>query len=589
MSLLPTAHAGQSFGTRRIDFFTVSGHVGNSEASTGHVIDTDGMDHEVRLMEESSALAPGDTATVLRVQSGPNRRSRPVAIINHSRGVWMRGAPDATAILARSGVTRTFNWWLSMLVLLLVAAASIWTDLHVFLTEVNGPLMASVPVFDVFADLNTRMPQLTSWRLETALPSGVFDALAGLNFIPMDRLTEWGVALLGGILAVVAFAARSWRLVYVPVFAVMALISGAVLSGADVTLALTTGAMVVFLVGGLINRIRDGGRFNARVDRLAEHVMRHPPEEGVVSSEASIAANDEAAATNTTTTDTTTAAAAIAAAAVIAEGSNSETPDVESESADTESDETELESEHAELEDIAAAVDPVVEDDDLPSVDAVAEAAALSEAEANGDSDSDNDNAAATEHDAERTMTVAAPPPMPSDEAVAAPEPAPEPASETASGTEAANDEDVPDETAQSEADEAVKSSVDLSEADPEPEEPASDAATIADNDTDEATPTDAEVATAEVADEPVEAGVSDDDLVASPPAEAEAVEENTPQSADPEPVASHEPQHAARGDAPGYAPVDDPMIDDVSDPMVTATESGDLAPGAPELDFDKA
>jgi hypothetical protein len=570
MSLLPTAHAGQSFGTRRIDFFTVSGHVGNSEASTGHIIDNDGMDHEVRLMEESSALAPGDTATVLRVQSGPNRRSRPVAIVNHSRGVWMRGAPDATAILARSGVTRTFNWWLSMLVLVLVAMASIWTDIHVFLTEVNGPLMASVPVFDVFADLSTRMPGLTSWRLETAIPSGLFDALAGLNFIPMDRLTEWGVALLSGVLAIVAFAARSWRLVYVPIFAVIALLSGAVLSGADVTLALSSGAMLVFMAGGLVNRIRDGGRFNARVDRLAEHVMRHPPEEGVVSSEASVAANDE-----TETGATSTAAAAIAAAAVIAEGSDTETTDVEPDDAGAESD-------HSELEGIAAAVDQIDEDDDLPSADAVAEAAALNQAEAAGeieaDGESDNDNTVATELDDERTMAVAAPPPMPSED----------PASAEADPIEtgAANDESAPDDTEASHSDESAESSADLADNDAKPEDSAVEPAVRADNDAEPDVAV-ADQSSVEAADESDEATASEDE-VALQPTEPEADDEEASQDADPEPVAALEPEQSAADDAPGYAPSDDPMIDDIDDPMVTATVSGDLAPGAPELDFDK-
>ena len=77
MSLLPTAHAGQGFGARRIDFYTVSGEVAASDAATGRVRDDDGIDHDVRLMERTSALAPGDNVTVLRVQSGPNRMRPP--------------------------------------------------------------------------------------------------------------------------------------------------------------------------------------------------------------------------------------------------------------------------------------------------------------------------------------------------------------------------------------------------------------------------------------------------------------------------------------------------------------------------------
>ncbi|MDF1769939.1 hypothetical protein [Maricaulis sp.] len=311
MSLLPTAHAGQSFGARRIDFYTVSGEVSASDDGTGRVTDTDGMAHDVHLLERSNALAPGDTASVLRVQAGPNRRSRPAAIVNHTRGTWMRASPDATGLLARSGVTRGFNWWLSVLALALVAIAAVWPAIHGFLTEVNGNLMASIPAFDVYAEIAAFLPGLSGWRLETALPAGLLDGLASLGFIPMDQLTEWGIGIGAGLLALLSFLGRSWRLVYIPALAALALATGAILGAALPTLAVIGGSLLLFMLGGLINRVRDGGRFNARVARLAEHALRNPPQEGVRTSDTSDA-----------TKAGVIASAAIAAATATAEGSD---------------------------------------------------------------------------------------------------------------------------------------------------------------------------------------------------------------------------------------------------------------------------
>ncbi len=309
MSLLPTAHAGQSFGARRIDFYTVSGEVSASDDGTGRVTDTDGMAHDVRLLERSNALAPGDTASVLRVQAGPNRRSRPAAIVNHTRGTWMRAAPDATGLLARSGVTRGFNWWLSVLALALVAIAAVWPAIHGFLAEVNASLVASVPAFDVYAEIAAVLPGLPGWRLEAALPPGILDALASLSFVPMAQLTEWGLGVGAGLLALLSFLGRSWRLVYIPALAALALAAGSILGTALATLTVVGGSLLLFMVGGLINRVRDGGRFNARVARLAEHALRNPPQEGVRASD-----------TSGTAAAGVIASAAIAAATATAEG-----------------------------------------------------------------------------------------------------------------------------------------------------------------------------------------------------------------------------------------------------------------------------
>ncbi len=281
MSLLPTAHAGQAYGARRIDFFTISGEIRQADGASGQLRDDDGMDHDVRLAEASNALTPGDSATILRVQAGPNRRSRPAALINHTRETWVRTTPDATTLLARSGVTRGFNWWLSILLLALTALAAVWPLLHAFLTEMNGGMMAGIPAFSIMDELLAFAPGLAGWRLEAALPAGLRDAIASLGFVPMDQLTEWGIALGGGALALIAYLARSWRLLYVPAFAAFAVMAGVIFGGVGATLALIGGAVLLFLAAGFFNRVRDAGRFNARVERLAGHVLRNPPQESV--------------------------------------------------------------------------------------------------------------------------------------------------------------------------------------------------------------------------------------------------------------------------------------------------------------------
>ena len=533
MSLLPTAHSGQSYGSRRIDFFTVSGHVASSESASGHVTDTDGMDHEVKLLDQTSALAPGDTATVLRVQSGPNRRSRPVAIVNHSRGVWMRAAPDATSTLSKSGVTRTFNWWLSMLILIVVGAASVWPDIHGFLTELSGPMMASVPVFDIFADLAVRMPNLASWRLETELPAGIFNALASLGFVPMENLTPWGLGLAGGIVALIAFAARSWRLIYIPAFAALALIGGAVMGGADATLYMTGGALGLFMIGGFINRMRDGGRFNARVDRLAEHVMRNPPQESVGSRDTP--ANHEIANDPDNQRDelapAAAAAVAIATAAAIAEGD------------DTETEETD------EIE------------DDLPDADDLAAAVALNEAEAAGEIPGESSNEdlgddlgeqeAQGQIEDERTMPVASPPPMPT---------ADEPNADKESSGEESSD----------------TSEADVSEADAEAD------VTVVE------TAIEAETEEADIA-------ASDDTPQTEDTLESIATETGDTETGNTETDALENRQDIMASDAdshnvdgPGVVHADDPLIDDAADPMTENVAAGDFAPGAPDIEFDR-
>ncbi len=545
MSLLPTAHAGQAFGSRRIDYFTVNGHVSESDAHIGQVVDSDGMDHEIKLLEKTSALAPGDTATVLRVQSGPNRRSRPVALVNHSRGVWMRASPDATAVLARSGVTRTLNWWFSLLFLAIIAAAAVWTDLHAFLSEVNAGLMAGVPIFDIYADLAQRMPALASWRLETALPSGLFDAIAGLGFIPMEQLTEWGLGLGSVLLAAVAFSARSWRLIYLPAVAAAAVLIGGVFGSALPTLMVLGGTALLFVIGGLVNRIRDGGRFNARVDRLAEHVLRNPPQEGVAAQPAADAAPRGDAL------PAAAAAAAIASAAAAADQAE-DTVEAAAETAEADA---------APEETVTAEAEPeTVTEGASEAETTVAELNAAAETPAEPDADAEAEDAAEPEI-------------KPATETETAPE------AELVDAPEAADADDVPDA-------ESIEAS--------EPETPAEDddlpsleavAAAAALNNSEE---TEANVE----AEETVEIDLDDERTmpVAPPPPMPEASDaagsDGENENIDAAPVA--EPAAAETSEIDDLAPVDDPLIDDAADPMMEDTADGDFAPGAPDIEVDE-
>lgn len=602
MSLLPTAHAGQSFGARRIDFFTVSGEVTESDAGTGRVIDGDGVTHDIRLAERSSAFAKGDTASVLRVQSGPNRRSRPVAIINHSRALWMRAEPDATTLLARSGVTRTLNWWLSVLALALLAIAIAWPSLHGFLTELNGPMMAGIPAFDIYAQLGALSPGVESWRLETALSPGLFDAISALGFVPMAQLTEWALFAGAAILTVISFLARSWRLLYVPALALLTVFAGAILGSPVVSLLMIAGAVTFFTIGGFINRVRDGGRFNARVARLAEYILSHPPGEGVRSS---APARDEV--TTPAPLAAAAAATAIAAASAVAEGDDS--------------------AEAATLADDAPEAEAALAAEDVSTVEAAAAepADSATNGEVGGDAVAQDhapdapQAASDTETDADEAVS-AAPETGEGENSEAGDEdsgsvdqtPATDAGTaETQSETEAASPDDAPVATddaqstapaeTDSEADdelpslEAVAAAAAVSDSERTGEAAAARADTPLALDDDRtmavaapppmpAPAAPVEAAAAETAEE--ELAVSDQPSVSADVSETRIDMSGTDSltAGEPEAVVADE---AAAAATPAAAQIDDPMIDDDSDPMMEKA-SGDFAPGAPELDVDR-
>ncbi|MEC9250501.1 MAG: hypothetical protein VX501_07615 [Pseudomonadota bacterium] len=616
MSLLPTAHAGQSYGSRRIDFFTVSGQVSASDANTGRVTDPDGLEHDVKLIEQSSAFAPGDSATILRVQSGPNRRSRPVAIVNHSRGVWMRAAPDATSILARSGVTRSFNWWLSILAMVLTAAVAAWPTLHIFLSEINAGMMAGIPAFNIYDEILASAPGLADWRLETALPTGIADAIAGLGFIAMDQLTELSVFALAALLAILAFASRSWRLLYMPAFAAFTLIAGAMFGAAETSLIILAGGLALYLAGGLVNRIRDSGRLNSRVERLAEHVLRHPPQEEVRSADLTASA-----------AVTVGAAAAAGIIATDAEARAPETAEAEADSteavadaiseapADSDAIEAEIDGEleaivEAESLDAAALLDDAPEAAEADAVDA--EIAAVVEA-AEGDTDAGD-----TVADEQDDSPVAP--------AVARDETAPETDATVADATDADDAiaaAPVADVAAQDDAASEVTETVETADADPVDDDlPSLEAvAEAAALNASEQAVADAEPAVAidledestmpvappppmpSAEDASANADISEDapqgeqDLAfvvsdeasaeaGAPPVERDAADAGMADAAEAAEAQDAQPAATlAADDLP--PPVDDPVFDDADDPMTTSAVDGDFAPGTPDIEIE--
>jgi len=104
------------------------------------------------------------------------------------------------------------------------------------------------------------------------------------------------------LLALIAYLARSWRILWAPVYVLSAIATGLALgAGAPLTASMLAlaGVALLFSVGGFINRTRDAGRLEGRIARLSENILRHPPSETV----AAPATAGAALATHAVTTD----------------------------------------------------------------------------------------------------------------------------------------------------------------------------------------------------------------------------------------------------------------------------------------------
>jgi hypothetical protein len=325
MSSIPGAHASLGFGRKRVDFYASPGVTGESGRRGEHEIrDADGETHNLRLSRPDTPLESGETVTVLRAQSGPDHDSRPVSVINHDRNAWTRTSPDATSVLARSGITRATSWWLSMFVFMIMTVLFAWPDIRLFMLEVDPALFAALPEINVFAMAADRVPALQGYDLAAAIPglSGLVEQ-AGLPGWITPNVVAFTVPLL--LLALVTYFSRSWRVIWVPVYVAAATAAGLALG---VTAPLTPtmlalgGIALVFCLGGFINRTRDASRLEGRIARLSENILRHPPAETVIAPAAVAAvavSSDDAPADDDLPSDEELAAARIDADAPVDE------------------------------------------------------------------------------------------------------------------------------------------------------------------------------------------------------------------------------------------------------------------------------
>lgn len=293
MPILPSAHASQAFGGRRVDFFAVPGEAAAAErprASLRRFRDDSGQYETLKLADPRLSADPGEAVTVLRVQTGPNRRSLPAALVNHARGEWAYCKPAGSRLLARAGVSRGANWMLAMLALTLSALAAAWPYLAAVAAEISPALR--LPAFDIMAFIAAQAPFLTGLDPAGFLPAAARNALSAVLPAAAHGPVLAGLAL--GVLALITFWARSWRIIWVPAFILAALAAGLMLgaaSPASVMLAALGGGAALFLIGGFANRSRDRARLEARIAMLCEHLLRHPPEERVSSPSAISAAS----------------------------------------------------------------------------------------------------------------------------------------------------------------------------------------------------------------------------------------------------------------------------------------------------------
>ncbi|WP_019960546.1 hypothetical protein [Woodsholea maritima] len=288
MPMLPTAHASLKFGHKQLDFYAAPGQVVGSDprarADERRIQDIEGARHVVRLdPEQKLDLGAGDQVAVLRLQPGPAKRSRPVAVAHYDQQKWARTQPATAAILSRAGVARNVNWALSMFALFAAALLFVWPSLHGLASEfLPRGTMNGISAFDIFAFAVAAMPELATFG----------QSLASIPFL--ERLTTLVPQLAGQEMTIVAsaiwligtlicFSARSWRLLWIPSFIGLIGLGGLALGGVEapqIPALIGLGATALFFaIGGLINRVRDGMRLEARIARLSDHLLQHPVEE----------------------------------------------------------------------------------------------------------------------------------------------------------------------------------------------------------------------------------------------------------------------------------------------------------------------
>lgn len=288
MANLPAGYASLRFGRKTIDFYAVAGEVVGSDprarAEERRIQDLDGARHTLRLMDKGYRLEPGDAASVLRLQPGPERRSRPVAVASPSARSWTRTHPGAPALLSRAGVSRNLNWALTMALFALAALAIVWPYLHAFLIEIAPGRLADLPAPNVFALAGASAPGLEAFRWsQAAAPLAVLLDAAGPGLAGQAGLIAFAAIVAAG--AVVVYAARSWRLLWAPVFVAVAAAGAIGIDGSagaeGPALAALGACALLFVIGGVINRSRDEIRLDRRIALLADHLVSQTPSEHV--------------------------------------------------------------------------------------------------------------------------------------------------------------------------------------------------------------------------------------------------------------------------------------------------------------------
>ena len=285
MSSIPGAHASLGFGRKRVEFYAAPGVTAGEGRHRGEheIRDSDGASHTLRLSRPDTPLETGETVTVLRAQSGPDHGSRPVSVINHDRNAWTRTSPDATGVLARSGVTRAFNWWMTMLLFMVSAILFAWPDIRLFMLEIDPALFASIPDINVFAMAAAQVPALQGYDLAASLPgfNGLVEQVSLPGWLTANTLA---FAIPLTLMAFLTYLSRTWRIVWAPLYVLLAICTGLALGTESpfvpAMLALG-GVALLFCLGGFFNRTRDAAKFEGRVARLSENILRNPPAETV--------------------------------------------------------------------------------------------------------------------------------------------------------------------------------------------------------------------------------------------------------------------------------------------------------------------
>lgn len=295
MANMPIIDTTQTFGRKPVNYYAASGEVidpdKRARSSERRLRDIDGTEHDVRLSSQGFRFEPGDQAAVLRLQCGPSRKSMPVAVINYADKEWSRLKPDANRVLAQAGVARNLNWTVSIIVLFLAMFLVVWPVLRTFLVEVFPGLFRGMPEFDLFGMAVAAFPDMASLNLAEASPNLIGRVIPGLYYI--ESYLWFGLLVAAG--GAIAYAARSWRLLWLPLLMGAIGLGSIALNGPANAVIPTIVSLfaiaVLFAIGGAVNRARDAWRLENRIAMLATYLLENPPTESIRST-TSPAVND---------------------------------------------------------------------------------------------------------------------------------------------------------------------------------------------------------------------------------------------------------------------------------------------------------